>query len=177
MTWWWLNPWHEAAMLRKAAEGYEQRIDDLCGTARMDTAAIIELEHQLATASRTAAQLRSQLATAVTDSRTSGSAIATAMPEFVLVGIPRPSMQGKRLYASRNIEVTAFAMTEMGTDPHWKIGAVLRQLLVIDKPSYGQCLARMAEIWANWDREERGPSAGQLRHQMALDGDPRPADD
>jgi hypothetical protein len=140
-------------------------------------AARSELAASGAEVRRLRSQLSTPLAVAVTDAQASGAALSTAMPEFVLVGIPRPSMQGKRLYASRNIEVTAFAMTEIGTDPHWKIGAVLRQLLVIDKPSYGQCLARMAEIWANWDREERGPSPGQLRHQLALDGDPRPADD
>jgi hypothetical protein len=35
----------------------------------------------------------------------------------------------------------------------------------------------LIDAWSNWDREEREPSPGEQRRQLALDGDPRPADD
>ena len=142
---WWLNPWREARRLRQSAEGYEQRIDDLCHTTQMDIETIAELEREIRS-------LRGKLAAAVTDARTSGAALVTGTPDFVMVGTPRQG--GKRLQVSRDITVTAFAMTEIDDPPpRWKIGAIMEQLLVIDKPTYSECLAHLATIWANWDRD------------------------
>jgi uncharacterized coiled-coil protein SlyX len=174
---WWLNPWHEVRhqdkMLALAAQqastwqersavnalacaDYERRIKDLCDTAAMDIRTIHQLENDLAQAHRRVASLRGQLAAAVTDAKTSGAALSTAAPEFVLVGIPRGPGLGKRLMACRDPVVTAFAMTEMNDPPpRWKLGAILERLLVIDKPTYGEALNHMATIWGNWDRDEK----------------------
>jgi len=144
-TWWWLNPWREARRLRQSAEGYELRIHDLCRGRDVDARKIAELEREIRS-------LRGKLAAAVTDARTSGAALVIAGPEFVMVGTPRQG--GKRLHVSRDITVTAFAMTEIDDPPpRWKIGAIMEQLLVIDKPTYSECLAHLATIWANWDRD------------------------
>jgi uncharacterized coiled-coil protein SlyX len=168
---WWLNPWHEARELQHTAGGYEQRIDDLCETARMDMSTIAGqartiagLGDQLADSRHLVANLRGQLAAAVTDARTSGAAMATAQPEFVLAGTDRGPGRGKRIQVSRDIEVTAFAMTEMGDgEPRFKIGAIMARLLVIDKPTYGECLQYLATIWANQDRDAQASLSGRGR--------------
>jgi hypothetical protein len=146
---WWLRPWREVRELRHAADGYVQRIDDLCATASRDIATIAEQEQLIWS-------MRGQLAVAVTDARVSGAAFSTVAPEHVVVFIPRGDGLGKRIQASRDIEVTAFAITEPDNPPpRWKLGVIMEQMLTIDQPTYAQCLSRLAEIWANRDRNER----------------------
>jgi hypothetical protein len=142
---WWLNPWREVRIL-------QLRLVEQHGN-------IVAAREQMESAARDAAHWRSQmeaaqrqLAAAVTDAKVSGSALATSVPEFILVGIPRGN--GKRIQVSRNIEVTAFTITEPGDgEPRFKIGAVMGHLLVIDKPTYADCLAHLATIWENQNAE------------------------
>lgn len=166
---WWLSPWREA---RRAQNLLADRIR---GSAIVEGAlreSLAQMTDRTREAERESASLRGQLAAAVTDSVTSGSALSTASPEFVLVGIPRGPGMGKRLMASRDLTVTAFAMTEYSDPPpRWKLGAILERLLVIDKPTYGEALAHMATIWANWDKDApwSRPDARPLEDIQAIE--------
>lgn len=157
-TWtppWWLNPWRECARLG-------QRIGDLCETAEMDIATIRTLEDRLAEAER---QLRNLQGAQTPE----GALPAGGQPDFVLVGIPRPGL-GVRVLAARDMAGTRFGMTDaQDPPPRWKIMATLVQPLFVDDQDYGRALARVREIWANWEREaaahreaiEPGPSGRQ----------------
>jgi hypothetical protein len=143
---WWLNPWREVRRYRVAADFAGQQAREMLISLSERNTGIIRLNREIAS-------LRGQLAAAVTDARTSGAALSTA-PEFIMAGIPRGPGMGKRIQVSREVEVTAFAMTEMGQgEPRFKIGAIMARLLVIDKPTYAECLAYLAMIWENQDRE------------------------
>lgn len=171
---WWLRPWSEVRGLRAYASrqrrDLQARIDSLHQTAGRDIKTIRDLRDELARADCEIGSLRGQLAASVTGARTSGAALSTAAPEFVLVGIPRGAGLGKRLQASRDITVTAFAMTEIDDPPpRWKIGAIMERLLVIDKPTYGEALAHLATIWSNWDRDER-PVIRDRQRRAAIEG-------
>lgn len=79
--------------------------------------------------------------------------------EWMMVGRDVPA--GKRLYASRNLTGTDF---RLAVDQHmdgqgWLVSSVLANMLIIDRPTYGECLAAMARIWANWDSAQ---AAGEL---------------
>lgn len=80
---------------------------------------------------------------------------STGMPKFVMVGIDRPG-GSVRLYASREIpeRELAWAVSEdrYGTATGWHIDAEMRNVLVIDAPTWGEAFARAFEIWGNWDR-------------------------
>lgn len=72
--------------------------------------------------------------------------------EWLMAGMDR-SPAGKRLYASRDLSETDF---RLAVDQHqngqgWRVSSVLSHMLIIDRPTYGECLAEMARIWANWD--------------------------
>lgn len=174
MSWvpWWLNPWGEMARLREVNEILLGRLElqrKQVGNFQASVETITTLKNELAWMRRELAateaqssRLRGQLSAAVTDAKISGSALATDMPEFIMTGIPRGA--GKRIQVSRHVEVTAFTMTEPGEgEPRFKIGAILRRLLVIDKPTYAECLAHLAVIWGNQDREAQPRGEGILR--------------
>jgi hypothetical protein len=160
---WWLWPWRANRLLTAAIEGQREQLTDLLRSQSECNAERIRLNREIS-------HLRGQLAAAVTDARTSGAALSTAKPEFIMAGIPRGPGIGKRIQVSRDIEVTAFAMTEMGDgEPRFKIGAILGRLLVVDKPTYGECLQHLATIWANQDRDAGHPAS--LQGRQALVGD------
>jgi hypothetical protein len=85
----------------------------------------------------------------------SGSNPAGAGPEWAMVGVDVPA--GKRLYASRHLKGTAF---ELAVDAHlngegWHLETIMQRMLIITRPTYGECLAELMTIWQNWERNER----------------------
>lgn len=169
---WWLNPWREAVRQQRDAAHMAWESNERYERLRVSAKELERLRDDLTRAEREVASLRGQLAAAVTDARTSGAALSTAQPEFVLVGIPRGPGQGKRIQVSRDIEVTAFAMTEMGEgEPRFKIGAIMAKLLVIDKPTYGEALQLLATIWASQDRDSQpGARLTPVQGPLSLPG-------
>lgn len=151
---WWLRPWSAYRQLRSVAAGQQKIIDG-------QSATISGLRTQLAALERELLRERSRLAAAVTDARVSAAVQSSVQPEFVLTGIPRPD-GSKRLMASRQLDVTAFAMTEPDQPPpRWKLGVIMGQLLVIDKPDYQQALAHLMTIWGNQDSDARAQVTGK----------------
>jgi hypothetical protein len=149
---WWLWPWPQAKRnqahialgkaltreLEQQAADYEQRIDDLCETARQDMATIAHLEGELLKATSTVT-----------------GALSTQRPDWVLVGIPRPGA-GVRVWASRELSGTAFDMTPMDEPPpRWQIKATMAQALTVDEADYAVAMAKISTIWQNWDRTAR----------------------
>lgn len=188
---WWLNPWgavrgYRAANLRLLGQldDWRKRSAENSRAAAHHEKTIRELTDELAKSNRHILRLRGQLSAAVTDSKTSGSSLTDVLPEFVLVGTPRAN-GGKRLMVSRDLNVTAFAMTEMDDPPpRWKLGVILEKMLMTDAPTYGEALAHIAKIWGNWDRDEaknpalphwnKLPAAGEPLKLEALDKGPWP---
>ena len=81
-------------------------------------------------------------------------------PEWVMVGVDVPA--GKRLYASKDLKGSAF---ELAVDEHfngdgWHLTSTMQKMLVITKSTYGECLAELMRIWANWENEGRELPAG-----------------
>jgi hypothetical protein len=77
-------------------------------------------------------------------------------PEWVMAGVDVPA--GKRLYASRDLKGSAFAVAAQEhsyTADGWHLTTTMQRMLVITKPTYGECLAELMRIWQNWDNEGR----------------------
>jgi hypothetical protein len=74
-----------------------------------------------------------------------------AEPEWIMIGASVDA--GKRIYASRDLPDAFFGITEVNWSPENKITAVLKLMLVITEPTYPECIARLQEIWNNWDAE------------------------
>jgi hypothetical protein len=79
---------------------------------------------------------------------------------------------GKRLYASRDLKGSAF---ELAVDQHlngegWHLETVMRNMLVITKPTYAECLAELMRIWQNWDREGKELPAARTGSGRAISG-------
>jgi hypothetical protein len=77
-------------------------------------------------------------------------------PEWAMVGVDVPA--GKRLYASRDLKDSAFAVAAQEhsyTADGWHLTTTMQRMLVITKPTYGECLAELMRIWRNWDNERR----------------------
>ena len=81
-------------------------------------------------------------------------------PEWVMCGVDVPA--GKRLYASKDLKGSAFqlAIDQHGNGDGWHLTTTMCHMLVITKPTYGECLAELQRIWANWDAEGRALPAG-----------------
>jgi hypothetical protein len=82
-------------------------------------------------------------------------------PEWVMVGVDVPA--GKRLYASRDLKGSAFAVAvdESWNGDGWHLTTTMQRMLVITKPTYAECLAELMTIWQNWDSAGRElPAAG-----------------
>jgi hypothetical protein len=77
-------------------------------------------------------------------------------PEWVLAGVDVPA--GKRLYASHHLKGSAFtlAVDEHLNGQGWHLETVMQNMLVITRPTYGECLAELTRIWRNWENEGRG---------------------
>ena len=82
-------------------------------------------------------------------------------PEWVMCGVDVPA--GKRLYASKDLKGSAFrvAMDQFGNGDGWHLTSTMCHMLVITKPSYGECLAELQRIWLNWENEGRELPAGR----------------
>jgi hypothetical protein len=80
-------------------------------------------------------------------------------PEWVMAGVDVPA--GKRLYASRELKGSAFAVAvdEQWDGDGWHLTTTMCRMLVITKPTYAECLAELMAIWQNWDNEGRETSA------------------
>jgi hypothetical protein len=77
-------------------------------------------------------------------------------PEWVMAGVDVPA--GKRLYASRDLKGSAFAVAAQEhsyTADGWHLTTTMCRMLVITKPTYAECLAELMTIWRNWDNEGR----------------------
>lgn len=74
-------------------------------------------------------------------------------PEWVMAGVDVPA--GKRLYASRELKGSAFAVAvdENWNGDGWHLTTTMQRMLVITKPTYAECLAELMTIWRNWDNE------------------------
>ncbi len=84
-------------------------------------------------------------------------------PEWVMVGVDVPA--GKRLYASKNLKGSRF---QVAMDEHslsadgWYLTSTLQHMLIITKPTYGECMAEALRIWKNWENEGRALPVGQV---------------
>lgn len=86
-------------------------------------------------------------------------------PEWVMVGVDVPA--GKRLYASKDLKGSAFAVA---VDEHWNgdgwhLTTTMQNMLVITRPTYGECLAELQRIWQNWENEGRELPAGRAERR------------
>ena len=96
-----------------------------------------------------------------------GEPAALPTPEGVMVLIPRPD-GSKRLYASRDMTGAALMADGLDGDAGYNVGVKrMRNVLIIDGPDYGHCLRRMAEIWANQDRESERVAIAARRRELA----------
>lgn len=94
-----------------------------------------------------------------------GEPAAMPTPEGVMVLIPRPD-GSKRLYASRDMTGAALMTDGLDGDAGYNLGVKrMRNVLIIDGPDYGHCLRKMAEIWANQDREAARVAALEARRK------------
>jgi hypothetical protein len=90
-------------------------------------------------------------------------------PEWVMVGVDVPA--GKRLYASRELKGSAFAVAAQEhsyTADGWHLTTTMRRMLVITKLTYVECLAELMRIWQNWENEGRELPAAPARNGKAL---------
>ena len=81
-------------------------------------------------------------------------------PEWVMVGVDVPA--GKRLYASRDLKGSAFAVAldEHYNGDGWHLTTTMCRMLVVTRPTYGECMAEVLRIWANWADDGRQLPAG-----------------
>lgn len=142
---WWLNPWREVSRLRKA-------VDYHAADAERLNEGNESLARKLQDSEITVAYLEAELRRLA---GTEGSAmLSTQKPDWVLVGIPHPGT-GVRVWASRELAGTSFDMTPMEQPPpRWVIRATMAQALTVDEPGYGEAMAKITQIWHNWDREQ-----------------------
>jgi hypothetical protein len=90
-------------------------------------------------------------------------------PEWAMVGVDVPA--GKRLYASRDLKGSAFAVAAQEhsyTADGWHLTTTMQKMLVITKPTYGECLAELMRIWQNWDTEGRELPAASTGNGRAI---------
>lgn len=76
-------------------------------------------------------------------------------PEWIMVGVDVPA--GKRLYASKDLKGSRFqvAMSQSGDADGWYLTSTMQHMLIITKPTYGECMADALRIWKNWE-DDRG---------------------
>lgn len=89
-------------------------------------------------------------------------------PEWVMAGVDVPA--GKRLYASRDLKGSAFAVAvdEYYNGDGWHLTTTMQKMLVITKPTYSECLAELMRIWQNWDNEGRELPAARTGNRRAI---------
>jgi hypothetical protein len=91
-------------------------------------------------------------------------------PEWVMAGVDVPA--GKRLYASRELKGSAFAVAvdENWNGDGWHLTTTMCRMLVITKPTYAECLAELMTIWQNWDNAGRELPAARTGSGRAISG-------
>jgi hypothetical protein len=81
-----------------------------------------------------------------------------------MAGVDVPA--GKRLYASRDLKGSAFAVAmderNLSADG-WHLTTTMQRMLIITKATYGECLAELMRIWDNEGRELPAARAGNGR--------------
>jgi hypothetical protein len=90
-------------------------------------------------------------------------------PEWVMVGVDVPA--GKRLYASKDLKGSAFAVAAQEhsyTADGWHLTTTMQRMLVITKPTYAECLAELMTIWQNWENAGRELPAASAGNGKAL---------
>jgi len=89
-------------------------------------------------------------------------------PEWVMAGVDVPA--GKRLYASRDLKGSAFAVAvdEQWNGDGWYLTTTMCRMLVITRPTYAECLAELMMIWQNWDNEGKQLPAARAGNGRAL---------
>lgn len=90
-------------------------------------------------------------------------------PEWAMVGVDVPA--GKRLYASRDLKGSAFAVAAAEhsyTADGWHLTTTMQRMLVITKPTYAECLAELMEIWRNWDNAGKELPAARAGNGRAI---------
>jgi hypothetical protein len=90
-------------------------------------------------------------------------------PEWVMVGVDVPA--GKRLYASKDLKGSAFAVAAQEhsyTADGWHLTTTMQRMLVITKPTYAECLAELMRIWQNWENAGRELPAARAGNGKAL---------
>ncbi|HMG61674.1 MAG TPA: hypothetical protein VK599_01885 [Streptosporangiaceae bacterium] len=88
-------------------------------------------------------------------------------PEWVMAGVDVPA--GKRLYASRDLKGSAFAVAASEhsySADGWHLTTTMQRMLVITKPTYAECLAELMTIWQNWDAEGKQLPAAPARNGL-----------
>jgi hypothetical protein len=90
-------------------------------------------------------------------------------PEWVMAGVDVPA--GKRLYASRDLKGSAFAVAQAEhsySADGWYLTTTMQRMLVITKPTYAECLAELMTIWKNWDNAGRELPAARAGSGRAI---------
>lgn len=85
-------------------------------------------------------------------------------PEWVMCGVPLPDGR-KRLYASKSLGKASIThKPDTGQGPaSWSLGVRdMVNLVIIDRPTYGECLAHLMMMWEN-ELAERALPAGRMR--------------
>lgn len=81
-------------------------------------------------------------------------------PQFVIVGAVVDA--GIRLYASRNLPDAEFGIDQIQHRPEHVLTTVMRDMLVITRPTYPEALAELQRLWANRDRAKAEEDARKL---------------
>lgn len=81
-------------------------------------------------------------------------------PQFVIVGAEVDA--GIRLYASRSLPDAEFGIDEIQHRPEHVLTTVMRDMLVITRPTYPEALAELQRLWANRDRAKAEEDARKL---------------
>lgn len=88
-------------------------------------------------------------------------------PEWVMVGAKVEA--GVRLYASRTLPRAAFAVEQGGrlsAAQGWHLDAVLEQMIIITKPTWGECMSELLRIWGDSEQGQiEGWTAGGTYHR------------
>lgn len=92
---------------------------------------------------------------------------STGKPVFCMVGIDADRGMC-RLYASRDLKDLNWGMRDRPDyTTAWHVDASMQHVLVIDKPTWGECFAKAFEIW---DNEDRNANEVEAARQSQLNG-------
>lgn len=84
-------------------------------------------------------------------------------PEWAVVGLKLPSGM-YRMYASQDLKAATFSLPDDGPS-EWVLNTRMGRMLIVDKPTPAECMARIAECWAAADAAAK---EDQERKQRAI---------